>query len=221
VIRVKRNRVTRVKICGVNSPAAFDAVVGAGADYLGFQFFPPSPRYITPQGAAELSARHAGGPRRVGLFVSPSEDDLRAVLAGVALDGLQIYADAARCRALRAAFHLPVWRAVGIAQASDLPQTDEGLDGFIIEAKPPPGANRPGGNATAVDFAVLQNWHAPAPWLLAGGLNPDNVGAAIAATGAPGVDVASGVETSPGVKSPALIQDFVLRSRHFERTIVR
>jgi phosphoribosylanthranilate isomerase len=205
--------VTQVKICGVNSAAAFDAVVAAGADFLAFNFFERSPRFVTPAAAAALSARHVGGPLRVGLFVEPTDMDVRAALVAVKLDVLQIYADAARCRALKAAFGICVWRAIGIASAVDLPADDEGLDGFLIEAKAPPGATRPGGNAVTMDFAVLDGWKAPGFWMLAGGLTPRNVAAAIARTKAPGVDVSSGVETAPGEKSPELIAAFVAAAR--------
>jgi phosphoribosylanthranilate isomerase len=209
---------TAVKICGVNSPAAFDAVVEAGADFLGFVFFPPSPRFVTGGTAASLSARHEGGPKRVGLFVKPSDEDIAAVLAEVRLDVLQIYADAARAAVIKTKFGLPVWRAIGVAVPADLPASDEGLDGFVIEAKPPAGATRPGGNATAMDFSLLRGWTAPAFWLLAGGLTPDNVADAITQTTPPGVDVSSGVETAPGEKSPDLIRRFVAATRPTPKT---
>ncbi len=200
---------TQVKICGVNSPAAFDAVVEAEADYLGFVFFPPSPRFVTPAEAAVLSARQTGGPLRTGLFVAPSDDEIAAVLNQVPLDILQIYADTDRAAAIKTKFGLAVWRAVGISTAANLPASDENLDGFVIEAKAPQGATRPGGNATAMDWALLETWQAPAFWLLGGGLTPNNVAAAINQTHPPGVDVSSGVETAPGVKSPDLIRRFV------------
>jgi phosphoribosylanthranilate isomerase len=202
-----------IKICGIKTADAFDAVVDCGAEYLGFNFFPPSPRFVTPDQAAILSARHQGGPQRVGLFVAPTGDDIRAVLAQTGLDILQIYADSARCQALRAEFNLPVWRAVGVSAPADLPADDEGLDGFVIEAKAPPGATRPGGNAAAFDVSVLAGWTAPGFWLLAGGLTPYNLAKVIAATDAPAVDVSSGVETATGVKSPELIKKFVLAAR--------
>jgi len=208
---------TQVKICGVNSVAAFDAVLDAEADYLGFVFFPPSPRFVTPAQAASLSARQAGGPRRVGLFVDPTDAEIGAVLAATSLDALQIYDTAERCRDLKMIFARPVWRAVGVADARDLPEDDEGLDGFVIEAKPPPAATRPGGNARALDLSLLADWRGPEFWLLGGGLTPGNVAGAIALTGAPGVDVSSGVEIAPGMKSPALIDRFVANSRSAAR----
>lgn len=199
----------RVKICGINSVAAYDAA--AAADYAGLVFFDRSPRYVTPEQAAVIAK--PGGPQKVGLFVAPGEAEIARVLASVRLDVLQIYADAASCRSIRARFGVPVWRAVGVAARADLPADDEGLDGFVIEPKPPHGATRPGGNAAVLDWAMLAGWKAPAPWLLAGGLNPENVTAAIAASFAPGVDVSSGVEDAPGVKSPGLIRAFIAASR--------
>lgn len=198
----------KVKICGIKGPVAFDTAVAAGADWIGFNFFPPSPRYVAPDTAAILSARHPGGPLRVGLFVDPTVDAIAAVLASVRLDVLQLYGQIDTA-GLRARFGLPLWRPVGIETADDLPQDDRGADALLIEAKPPPAATRPGGNATCFDWSVLRGWHAPAPWLLAGGLTPDNVAEAIRATGAPAVDVSSGVESARGEKDPALIRAFI------------
>jgi phosphoribosylanthranilate isomerase len=203
---------TLVKVCGVNDAAAFDAAVETGADFVGFVFFPRSPRYVSPAQAAALSSRHTGGPRRVGLFVEPSDDEIAATLAEVALDALQLYTSAERSAAVRTRSDLPVWRAVGVATRADLP-CEAGADRLLIEAKPPAEATRPGGNAIALDWSLLSGWTAPAPWLLAGGLTPVNVAAAIRATGAPGVDVSSGVERSPGVKDAALIRTFVAAAR--------
>jgi phosphoribosylanthranilate isomerase len=176
-------------------------------------FFERSPRFVTAARAAALSARQEGGPLRVGLFVEPAVADIRAVLEVVRLDVLQVYGSAMLCRQIRLAFGLKVWRAVGVAAASDLPAGGDGVDGFHIEAKPPEGATRPGGNALMMDWGVFAGWRSPAPWLLGGGLNATNVAQAIARTGAPGVDVSSGVETGPGEKSPALIRAFVERVR--------
>ena len=200
----------QVKICGINAPSARDAALAAGADWLGFVFFPPSPRAVTPASAADLAA---GVPNKVGLFVRPADEDVAAALRAVPLDFLQIYDAAPRCAALRARFGLPVWRAVGVATATDLPGFAEGIDGLVIEAKPPDGATRPGGNAEIFDWSVLRGWRAPVPWVLAGGLTADNVAAAIGATGATAVDVSSGVERAPGIKDPVLIRRFVARAR--------
>ncbi len=202
-----------VKICGVNSPEAFDAAVEAHADLVGFVFFPASPRYVTPVEAATLSARHAGFPLRVGLFVNPGFDEIDAILQEISLDILQVYAPATAIAALRDRFGRPVWRQVGVASEADFPGAGEVADGFVVEAKPPPGATRPGGNAVKADWKLLSKFHPAKPWLLAGGLNPGNVAEALAQTGAPGVDVSSGVEIAPGKKSPELIRAFVRAAR--------
>jgi len=202
----------RVKICGITEPAGFDAAVAAGADWIGLNFFPPSPRFVTPAQAASLSAR-AAGPLRVGLFVDPVDADVARVLGVVALDILQIYAPALRVAALRERFGLPVWRAAGVAVRADLPGEEPGIDGHVIEPKAPPGATRPGGNAISLDWSITAGWEAKRPWLLAGGLTPENVTDAIAASGAGAVDVSSGVERERGVKDPALIKAFVARAR--------
>jgi phosphoribosylanthranilate isomerase len=198
----------RVKICGINAPAAFDAAIEAGADWIGFVCFPPSPRYVTPAQAAALSARSPGGPPRVGLFVDPTLEAVAATLRVVQLDILQVYG-AADVPALHAHFDLPVWRAVGVVTANDLPNTSDGAETLVMEAEPPPEATRPGGNALQFDWSLLRGWAAPVPWLLAGGLTVDNVGDAIRTTGARAVDVSSGVEKSRGVKDPVLIDAFI------------
>lgn len=203
----------QVKICGINSPEAFDCATRWGADWVGFNFFPPSPRFITPQTAAALSARHSGGPLRVGLFVDPTASAIEAVLDAVPLDILQLYGRIDDLPALRSRFGLPVWRPVGIDRVIDLPRNDLGADALLLEAKPPPDATRPGGNAVRFDWSLLRDWQAPAPWILAGGLTPANVASALRATGATAVDVSSGVELRRGVKDPALIRAFIANAR--------
>jgi len=205
--------VTRVKICGINGEAAIDVAAALNVDLVGFVFFPGSPRHVTPRQAAGLSARHKGGPLRVGLFVEPTNRQIQSVLDVMPLDRLQIYASAERCREIRDRFGIGVARAIGVEKAEDLPADAGGLDCMLVEAKPPEGATRPGGNGTSIDWTITKNWQAPLPWLLAGGLTADNVATAITQSNAPGVDVSSGVESLPGVKSPALIRRFVANAR--------
>ncbi len=202
----------QVKICGINDPVAFDTAIAAGADWVGFNFFPPSPRFVTPARAAELSARSPGGPPRVGLFVDPTPETIAAALDTVRLDILQLYGTP-DIPALRARFGLPIWRAVGVATAADLPPDAGGADRLLVEAKPPPGATRPGGNAVRFDWALMTGWHAPVAWILAGGLTVDNVAEAVRVAGASAVDVSSGVERTQGVKDPALIRAFIANAR--------
>ncbi len=198
----------RVKICGLTTPEAVEAA--ASADWIGFVFFPPSPRHVTPARAAELAA---GPPARVGLFVEPDDFDIESTLAAIDLDVLQVVASASRAAAIRERFGRPVWRAIGVSFAADLPGAMDGADALLLDAKAPSDAARPGGNAQTFDWTILHGWTPPGPWLLAGGLHPGNVAAAIAATGAPAVDVSSGVERAPGVKDPALIEAFLRAAR--------
>ncbi len=203
-----------VKICGINDAQGFDAAVAAGADFVGFVFYPPSPRAVGPAAAAALSARHAGGPARVGLFVDPTDALIAAVLAALPLDLIQLHGveDPARCAAIRSRFGRPVMKALGIAVPGDLAEIARfapAVDRFLLDAKPPPGAVLPGGNAAAFDWGLVAGQTIPKPWLLAGGLTPGNVGEAIRRAGAPGVDVSSGVERARGVKDPGLIASFV------------
>jgi len=204
---------TLVKICGINAPEALDAAVDAGADYVGFVFFPPSPRAVTPSQAAALSAHRPGGPARVGLLVDPTDDDVAEALAALPLDVLQVHAAAGRAAELRMRFGTPVWAVAGIGNPADLPTAAAGVDGLLLDAKAPPGAVLPGGNARVFDWSMLRGWAAPAPWLLAGGLTPGNVAEAVRISGAPAVDVSSGVERSRGLKDAVLIQAFVRNAK--------
>lgn len=209
---------TEVKICGVNTPEALAAAAAAGADFVGFVFFAASPRAVTPEGAAAISATHPGGPRRVGLFVDPGDEALAATLAAVPLDLIQLHGaeTPARVAAVRARFGVPVMKAIGIGDASDLaliPAHAAVSDRLLLDAKPAPEAALPGGNAHPFEWGLLAGVAIGRPWLLAGGLTPGNVGAAIRAAGAPGVDVSSGVERARGVKDAGLIRDFVAAAR--------
>lgn len=207
-----------VKICGIRDAEGFDAAVAAGADLLGFVFFPPSPRFVEPAQARALSARRAGGPLRVGLFVDPADETLAATLAECPLDILQLHGEEtpARLAAIRARFGLPVMKALGVATAADLDAVAAFApvaDRFLFDAKPPPGGPLPGGNAEPFEWRLLAGRAIPRPWLLAGGLTPDNVAEAIRSAGAPGVDVSSGVERARGVKDAALIRAFVAAAK--------
>ncbi len=198
-----------VKICGLADAAGFDAAVRHGADWLGFVFFAASSRAVDPARAAELSARHPGGPGRIGLFVQASDDAIGRCLDRVRLDGLQLYDTAERACAIGARFGLPVWLACAVSVAADLPGHVPGVDRLLVEARAPPQAGRPGGNGTALDWSLLRDWQAPLPWLLAGGLDAGNGGRASACSGAAAVDGASGGESSPGVKDPARVAAFI------------
>ena len=202
----------KVKICGITTSDALDAAAEAGADWVGYVFFPASPRAVTPAQAAALDA-HRRGPARVGLFVEPTDADIAGTLAAIALDVLQVHAGPSRAAELRSRFGVPVWHVAGVGGAADLPMAQPGVDGLLLDAKAPPGATRPGGNAVSFDWSVLQGWAAPLPWLLAGGLTPGNVAEAVRVSGAPAVDVSSGVERMRGVKDAGLIRAFVAAAK--------
>ncbi|WP_421988509.1 phosphoribosylanthranilate isomerase [Roseococcus sp.] len=205
---------TEVKICGISTPEALRVAAEAGADLVGFVFFPASPRAVSPAQAGAISASLEGGPKRVGLFVDPKDELIEAVLKTTALDILQLHGGETpgRVAEIRRIFGRPVMKAIGIATEADLAQIDDFAtvaDRLLLDAKPPPQATRPGGNAEAFEWRLARLKAIPLPWLLAGGLTPANVAEAIAVSGAPGVDVSSGVEASRGLKDAGLIRAFV------------
>lgn len=211
----------RVKICGLTSAADLHAAAEAGAAYFGFVFYPPSPRALTVANAAPLTA--AAPPERcvVGLFVDPDDAFLAETLAGARIDMIQLHGreSPARVSEIRARFGRPVMKAVAIAAAEDLARLAEyegAADQLLVDAKPPKrpedsfaGAALPGGNGLSFDWRLIAGRRWRAPWMLAGGLTAETVGAAVALTGARQVDVSSGVETAPGVKSADKIRAFV------------
>jgi phosphoribosylanthranilate isomerase len=201
-----------VKICGLAEPAGFDAAIANGADWVGFVFFARSPRVVSPARAAALSARHPGGAGRVGLFVRPTDDEIAACLDRVRLDALQIYDSPGRAQEIGARFGLPIWLACAVSARADLPETTK-ADRLLIESRPPADADRPGGNGVTLDWTMLRGWTGPCPWMLAGGLDPDNVAIAIRQSRAAAVDVSSGVEARPGVKDAALVKAFIAAAR--------
>lgn len=205
-----------VKICGLTEPVGFDACVEHGADWIGFVFFERSPRCVTPQQAATLAGRGLGCARTVGLFVQPSDEDIARVLEHTPLDVLQIYASEERAQQVAQVFGLPVWLSFPVAGRDSLPKSCP-VQQMLIEPCPPKEATRPGGNAQKLDWGMLAGWKPSFPWMLAGGLGVDNVAEAIRITGAPAVDVSSGVESAPGIKNPALIASFVRNARVAKR----
>lgn len=205
----------RVKICGLKTAADLAAVAEAGAAYAGFVFFPKSPRHLEVDQAAALALEAPIGLCKVALTVNASDAELDAITAKVPLDMLQLHGRETpeRVAEVKARYGLPVMKAVGVADASDLPQIDAYsavADQLLIDAKPPKGADLPGGNGLAFDWRLLAGrkyWQRP--WMLAGGLTAENAAEAIRLTGARQVDVSSGVERDKGVKDAALIDAFV------------
>jgi phosphoribosylanthranilate isomerase len=207
-----------VKICGIASAAAADAVVRAGADFAGLVFHPHSPRRVALDQAAQLSARLKGRARVVALFSDPSDDDLAAAIAAANPDMIQLHGREAppRVAEIRARFGLPVIKAIAVAEADDLgsvPHYERVADMLLFDAKPPHSAAREGGHGAAFDWQLLRGRSFKRPWFLAGGLNPENVARAIRSAGAKAVDVSSGVETAPAVKDADLIGRFVAAAR--------
>jgi phosphoribosylanthranilate isomerase len=204
----------RVKICGLRSAADMAAVVSAGAAYAGLNFFPKSPRFLPLPLAREVALAAPPGLVKVALTVDADDATLDAIVDAVPLDMLQLHGHETpeRVAALRARFGLPVMKVLGVADESDLSRLiDYSLvaDQLMIDAKPPKDAVLPGGNGVAFDWRLLVGRKWLKPWMLAGGLTPQNVAEAMRLTGARQVDVASGVESAPGVKDPGLIADFV------------
>ena len=208
---------TRVKICGLTSLGALQAVLDAGADACGFVFYAASPRHLSFEGARQLAAR-APHLLKVGVFVDAGDELLEAAVAAGGLGVLQLQGseDPARVAEVRARFGLPVWKAVGVRTADEVRAAAtrfSGADLLLLDARPAPGMLLPGGNGLAFDWRILEAEKPAMPWGLAGGLQPDNVAEAIRRTGAPLVDVSSGVEEAPGRKDVAKIMRFVEAAR--------
>lgn len=204
----------RVKICGLTDAAMISAAAHAGAGYVGFVFFEKSPRNLTPSRAADLAGTVPPGLCKVALTVNADDATLDALLDAVPLDMLQLHGSESpeRVAQIRSRFGLPVMKAVGVADESDLPAlADYGYvaDQILVDAKPPRGADLPGGNGLTFDWRLIAGRRWPVPWMLAGGLTPDNVAEAVRLTGARQVDVSSGVESAPGVKDADLIRAFL------------
>ena len=203
----------RVKVCGLSRAADVAASVEAGAAYVGFVFFPGSPRHLAPETARALALEVPPGVARVALTVDADDATLGALLDTVPVEMLQLHGREGpdRVSEVRARFGLPVMKAVGLATAEDLPRLDvyAGVaDQLLVDARPQPGAALPGGNGLAFDWRLIAGRHWSGPWMLAGGLRPENVAEAIRHTGAAQVDVSSGVESAPGEKDPARIRRF-------------
>ncbi len=202
-----------VKICGLSDPHHVATAVSAGARYLGFVFFPKSPRHVSIEQAAKLMADVPVGVAKVALTVNADDTLLDQIVSDTIVDMLQLHGSETpeRVAEVKARYGLPVMKAIGIAGPEDVGQIDvyAGVaDQLLIDAKAPKGADLPGGNGIAFDWRLVQRKYWPCPWMLAGGLTPENVAEAIRLTGAKQVDVSSGVETAPGIKDDRLIAAF-------------
>jgi phosphoribosylanthranilate isomerase len=204
----------RVKICGLREAGDVAAAADAGAAYIGLNFFPKSPRFVTLAEARALAIAAPEGLCKVALTVDADDAALEAILSEVPADMLQLHGHEtpARVAEVRARFGLPVMKVVGVSDAGDLAQIagyEAVADQIMVDAKPPKGAVLPGGNGVAFDWVLIAGRRWTKPWMLAGGLTAANVAEAVRLTGARQVDVSSGVESAPGVKDAEMIAAFV------------
>jgi phosphoribosylanthranilate isomerase len=206
-----------VKICGLTDAASVAAAVGGGARLVGFVFFPPSPRALSPAAARNLAAAVPAEVARVGVVVDADDDQLETLLSVVPLEYLQCHGGETpgRLAEIRARFRIPVIKAIAVAGREDVAAAERyeaAADMLLFDARAPAGSNRPGGNACRFDWALLRRpWRRP--WLLAGGLTAETVASAVAVSGAAALDVSSGVEDAPGRKSVARIEAFLAAAR--------
>lgn len=202
------------KICGLSTPETVRAALDGGAAFLGFNFFPPSPRYLTPDAAARLAPPARGRAAIVAVTVDPDDDLLDRLMATLRPDLIQLHGKEtpSRAREVAARAGVGVIKALPVSDASDLDAArsfETVVDHLMFDAKPPADATMPGGLGTAFDWTILAGRRFERPWLLAGGLDPWNVGEALRQSGAPIADVSSGVERGPGIKDPVLISAFL------------
>jgi phosphoribosylanthranilate isomerase len=207
-----------VKICGINSLEAADAAVRGGAEFVGLNFHPGSPRFLKPDMARALAERMRGRTRLVALLSDPSDDAVADAVRWARPDLVQLHGTEPpeRVAAIRSRFAVEIVKVFAVSEASDFSRVrvyEPVADRLLFDAKAPQGASRSGGHGTAFDWQLLGGRTFSRPWFLAGGLSPENVALAIATSGAPGVDVSSGVETSIGIKSATLIADFIANAR--------
>jgi phosphoribosylanthranilate isomerase len=211
-----------VKICGLSTRETLDVALGAGADMVGFVFFPPSPRHLSLEVACELGQQAKGRAVKVALTVDADDAMLGNIVETLRPDILQLHGKetTARLRDIKAKFGLPVMKALPVETVADLaPLAGYAAvaDRILFDAHAPKGATRPGGLGAVFDWHLLENLDLKLPFMVSGGLNVDNVAEAVRVTRAGGVDVSSGVERSPGVKDPEMIRDFIRAARMAEQ----
>jgi phosphoribosylanthranilate isomerase len=204
------------KICGLKTAESVAAAVEHGADFVGFNFFRKSPRYVEPEQAGTLGRTLPARVLKTGLFVDDDDARIAAILAACPLDLLQLHGSEGpeRVAAIKAKFGVPVMKVIKVRDAADIAraaQYEAVADRLLFDAQPPAGMKNalPGGNAVSFDWALLQGFRSRLPWMLSGGLTPGNLAAAVHRSGAPAVDVASGVEDRPGEKTLNKIKDFL------------
>lgn len=210
-----------VKVCGLTDAQAVRAAAAGGARWIGLVFYPPSPRSLSPERAAELASLASPACARVGVVVDPSDEQLAEIVAQVPLDWLQLHGSESpeRVAEIRARTGRRVIKAIKVKDSADLEAISRYApvaDMLLFDAKPNEPDRLPGGNALAFDWRLLQGLELERPWLLSGGLHADNLAEAVQLCGASAVDVSSGVEASPGRKDPAKISRFLARARSLE-----
>src|SRR5580698_6098246 len=211
-----------VKICGLSTPETLDVALQAGADMVGFVFFPPSPRHISLETARELGKQAKGSATKVALTVDTDDATLANIVEALQPDILQLHGreTVARLRDIKQIFGLPVMKAIAVESPADLaplPGYAAVADHILFDARPPREATRPGGLGAVFDWHVLEHLDLKLPFMVSGGLHAGNVAEAVRVTRAGGVDVSSGVESAPGVKDPGLIRDFIRAARATEQ----
>ena len=209
-----------VKICGIKTVEALSAALDAPADMVGFVFFPRSPRHVDLDQAAILGALTGTRSAKVALTVDASDETLSAIIDALKPDILQLHGHETpeRTAEIRSRFGIPIMKALGVASVADLSDVkayEQVADRLLFDAKPPKNAALPGGNGLVFDWQILSGLDLTKPFMVSGGLDPSNVATALAMTGAPGVDVSSGVETTPGIKDPSKIKAFIDAARGF------
>src|SRR3954471_22238614 len=207
-----------VKICGLSTPDTLNVALRAGADMVGFVFFPPSPRNISFETARALASRVQGKARKVALTVDADDALLEKIVEALKPDMLQLHGHETpqRVAAIRESFGLPVMKVLAVETQADLAAISNYTsvaDRLLFDARAPREATRPGGLGKPFDWHLLENLDLSIPFMLSGGLNADNVAEALRITRAPGVDVSSGVESTPGVKDPEKIRAFIHAAR--------
>ena len=208
----------KVKICGLTDPAHAEDAADLGANFVGAVFYKKSPRFVSFQRAAEIFEFVPAKVVRVGLFVDPDDALLADAMNNIRLDYLQLHGNESveRVEQVRLEFGMPVIKAMPISSKSDIEAAKAYAavaDMLMFDAKAPAGADRPGGNGLAFDWALLKDTRWQSPWFLAGGLTPETVEQAIAASGAKMVDVSSGVESAPGVKDYDKMAAFIAAAK--------
>ena len=215
-----------VKICGLSTRVTLDVALGAGADMVGFVFFPPSPRHLSLETARELGRQARGRAAKVALTVDADDATLANIIETLQPDLLQLHGKetTARLRDIKARFGLPVMKVIAVETSADLavlPGFAGVADRILFDARPPKGATRPGGLGAVFDWQLLSKLELKLPYMVSGGLTADNVAEAVRVTRAGGVDVSSGVERSPGHKDPEMILRFIRAARATEELMVR